>query len=237
MTRALIPGVMLLLAVAAVQPCLAVSYTGLLTVEDGGLQATERWLNDSNPYTTIYWTVEQDPSGYWSYSYRFVVERAAISHIIFEVSDGFSVNNEMDFFNPYIAYFEGGNETLITLKATTDTFSEVMGNPNLPSDFYGLKFDETAGLDLRVSFDSWRSPVWGDFYAKCGGPITNTAWNTGFTDPDTDPSAPPANGSVDYHILVPNSYETQAIPEPGTLALLGLGLAGIALWKRRRRAA
>lgn len=61
MKMLLMAGLMFLLMMAAGQPCLAVSYTGFLTVEDGGLQATAVWQTDSNPYTTIYWTVEQDP--------------------------------------------------------------------------------------------------------------------------------------------------------------------------------
>ena len=77
-----------------------------------------------------------------------------------------------------------------------------------------------------IEFDSIRMPVWGDFYAKCGGIPPNEAWNEGFATPD--PLDPPADGSIASHILVPDSF----VPEPTTLSLLvACGL----LAARRRR--
>lgn len=234
MTRAFIPGVMLVLIVAAVQPCLAVSYTGTLStsppnnVELGG---TGFWMTDTDPVTSITWTVTQQTEGYWYYQYEFVVQRANVSHFILEVSDGFDVNNPLDFWG-----LTGSG--IDPAKVGVGVYNPGSGNPYMPDDIYGIKFDETTATTVKFDFYSWRSPVWGDFYAKCGavGGTQNTAWNAGFTTNDTDPSDPPANGSVGYHILRPNDYDPM-IPEPGTLALVGLGLAGIALWTRRRRAA
>jgi hypothetical protein len=71
-------------------------------------------------------------------------------------------------------------------------------------------------------------PVWGDFYAKCGAHPPNQIWNMGITLPD--PMAPAANGSIDNHILVPDSYN---IPEPATFVLLLIGTV-LGTHKRRR---
>ena len=91
---------------------------------------------------------------------------------------------------------------------------------------WSIKFEDDASLEYTVEFVSDRTPVWGDFYAK-GGPTT-AIWNAGFTA--ADPQAAPANGSLQGHLLVPDT--TVIIPVPGALGLAVLGLGLVA--SRRR---
>lgn len=137
-----------------------------------------------------------------------------ISHFILEVSDLFS---EEDFWN----------ETGPFGPAGIGDFNQGNGNPDIPGEIHGLKFDELWGTTAVIEFDSSRMPVWGDFYAKDGGNPTNQAWNEGFARPD--PPDPADDGSIDNHILVPDSH----VPEPATLALVVLG--GLMIARRRTR--
>ena len=65
----------------------------------------------------------------------------------------------------------------------------------------------------------------------------NLIRNAGFTKKDIDPTAGPSDGSVDFHLLVPDTLSTPlpptpstptvppgVIPEPMTLLMLGLAL-------------
>ena len=106
------------------------------------------------------------------------------------------------------------------------------GNQDMPENVYGMRFNPLSGgvTDWTFSFFSNRLPVWGDFYARCGGfqGGINKAYNynmdglnveRGFISPDVDPVAGPSDGSVDFHILRPDSV----VPEPATAVLLVLG--------------
>ena len=223
--------VALLLAVMLAIPSVAAAYVGSLLSTTGGIQGTGNWITDPAGMS-FEWVVTQNADDSWHYSYVFTHPVGETSHFILEVSDSFTANDifnlQGDVGSVEIGLFEAGNPS----------------NPGIPGSMYGIKFDETSGLVTTFAFDSFRVPVWQDFYSKDGvaggtpdagprGGIVNAAWNTGFlTD---DPTAPAADGSIDYHVLAPDSV-TNPVPEPTTLMLLGSGLLGsVAVLRRRRK--
>jgi len=201
------------------------SYTGFLSTPDG-VDGSGLWAENFK----IEWHVDLQSDDSWWYRYLITemdgssLDPGALSHWIVEVSPG---SDRSEFWG-----FNGGPIEI--------------GNWETQAGFpfeNGMKLDYGVNGQTEWSFYSWRSPVWGDFFAKDGkagdnsaaksadgaGDEWNLAWNTGFLDPD--PTDAPADGSIAYKILRPDT-ET-VIPEPTTLGLLGLGLVGFALGRRR----
>lgn len=213
-------------------PAQGVIYTGSLT-SGAGLTGTEQWSTGAS----LSWVVTDETSSPWSYTYTLTVASKDISHVSLEVSDTFELSNLLNVSDP-------GN---ILDDGALDIYGPGLhGNsdPGIPDTMNGIKFnttDDTTSLTWSVESD--RIPVWGDFYAKDGksggqgGGNDVYLFNTGFTAADTDPNDAPANGSVDNHILVPDSItddpEGPGIPEPST-SLLGL-IGCMMIFRRRTR--
>ena len=214
--------VALLLAAMLAIPSVAAAYVGSLLSTTGGIQGTGNWITDPAGMS-FEWEVTLNADDSWHYSYVFTHPVGETSHFILEVSDNFTAN---EIFN---LQGDVGNVEIGEFGVDDPA------NPGIPGSMYGIKFDEATGLVTAFSFDSFRVPVWQDFYSKDGvaGGGINAAWNTGFTLGDTDPLAPASDGSFEFHVLAPDST---VIPEPATLMLLGSGLLGsVAVFRRRRK--
>lgn len=222
-------GALIALTAATFAGSPAFAFSGSLTsLLGGGITGTGNWIQGGT--TTLSWNVTQNADQSWRYAYEFSHPAGETSHFILEVSPTFTeehiFNASGDFEEIEIGTFTGGP-----------------GNPNMPGSIYGIKFDDADGLLTSIVFDSWRMPVWGDFYAKngnAGGYGVNAAWNMGLTANDVDPLGPASDGSLDYHLLVPDTFggpepPTPPVPEPSSLLLLGLGVAGVAVGVRQRR--
>lgn len=210
----------LVLALAVALP--ASAYTGSMSSPvANGIDGTGAWITPGP--TTITWTVVPD-SGCWSYSYRFEVpesEGGCVSHFILETSCNFTSDDIWDI------VFNEGSYTKIEIMEHVPSDG---GNPGMPANVYGIKFDETDGRILDFSFKSCRAPMWGDFYSKDGkaGGVTNAAWNAGFAA--ADPTVALHDGPEQWHMLVPDT----AVPEPASLIALSTGVVGLLFRKRRR---
>ncbi len=191
----------------------ATMFSGSLSSASGQIGGVGDWINPGP--ISIAWEVT-DLGTHYHYKYTLTVPRIDFSHFIVEVSPLATMGDFSNLAGP----FQG--------TPGIGDYDQTNGNPNIPAQVHGLKFDNTSGTNVVFQFDSVRVPVWGDFYAKGGGTPTNQAWNAGFTLPD--PTVPAAGGTVDNHILVPDS---KVVPEPATMAVLLTGL--ITLVPRRRR--
>lgn len=197
-------------------PAMALTYTGSISTPDG-IHGTAPWSDDM----VITWVVSQNADLSWHYNYSFNYELKAISHMIVAISPEATEN---DFWNS-----NHGNLQVGTYQ-TTDP-----GNPGLPSDVYGLKIDVVDENNASsFSFDSNKSPVWGDFYIKDGQYDGEDVYAYNSTFGTADPTDDPADGSINYKILRPDSVST-TIPEPSTLLLLGSALAMAGSIRRFRR--
>jgi hypothetical protein len=215
-----------LIALAATQTWAAPTYTGMLASDfnsgnsmgaDGLILGNDGWVEQEQPLT-LRWNVSYDGS-LWHYEYTFneLGLQGGLSHMILEVCDSFTAD---DVINPSNS-FEGPDEYGPSNPS----------NPSIPGNIWGVKFDSN-GDAVVLSFDSTRSPIWGDFYAKDGS-VGGAAWNAGFTNPDTDPIVAASNGSVDSHLLVPDTATGPVVPSPAALFLGGLGTVAVG-WLRRR---
>lgn len=220
--------VVVIAAAALFVPMSAFAFSGTLLSSTGGILGTGNWGAGS---MSLEWEVTQNVDLSWTYRYVFSHPLGATSHFILETSPSFTDN---DLFGPTVGF-----------GPTEIKFHEVTsGNPSMPEGVYGIKFEGVDGTVTTLEFNSYRSPIWGDFYSKDGvvsptsqrpGSQTfNTAWNAGFTTADFDPTAPAANGAYMNHLLVPDT-DTPPIPEPSTMLLLGSGLLGAVAVIRRRR--
>jgi len=207
-------------------------YTGSLSSETGGIQGSGVWVDVTllreKDYpnwvpATLTWTVSENPDMSWRYQYELTVYRGDISHMIIETSLNFAFEDVLNCTENYqVEWFPPGPST-----------------PGMPDNIYGVKFDGLTETTETITFDSWRTPIWGNFYSKDGraGGEQNAVWNTGFPDPGFDPYSEPSDGSLSYHILVPDTVlgPSEVIPEPASIVLLLAGLSGLLLSTRNKR--
>lgn len=118
------------------------------------------------------------------------------------------------------------DETTATLKQTTDATT-------LPTSGTGTFYANAVGGTGKAQWDSNGFPLAGGLFADFDANFTLKPNNTANGGPCTNAQIA-ANDC--FAGLVNDPVQSNAIPEPGTIAMAGLALAGLGLSRRRRAA-
>lgn len=199
------------------------------------------------------WNIGYDlGASLWNYSYKLEwtpTGAQAISHFILDLSDDCTAATSC-VIKPKLS--GGADPAKISYSTVLNPFSgSDTSNPGMGGAITGVKFDMPTGVGgtpFTLTFQSERSPVWGDFYTKAGN-VDNVGWysqNVGidnhastvvanFVARPNGPGAPECvNGASNWPLCTEQNVET---PEPMSLAMLGMGLLGLAGIRTRRRRA
>ena len=183
-----------------------------------GVHATPNWDNNG---TWLSWNITQTGTDLWRYEYVWHTDGRDLSHIIIELTEGAVASDFSNWQFQYSGVQSGG--------PAFGWFTPNQGNsnPGMPGSIYGVKLDlESDTPVFGFSFETWRSPVWGDFYAKDGryGGNDTYAYNLGFLLTD-------ANDGL--HIGVPNGRTIRIADGGLTAILLGFSVLCIAFVRSR----
>ena len=190
----------------------------------GGIFGTEQWANGGFVFS---WEITPNiPTSDFTYQYWITGPNGGdlpkeVSHWILQLT-------EVDVWSGVFDTVGGPTEV--------KTNTEQQGNPSLPSDIFGVKFD-FGGDTVHLEFTTPQAPVWGDFYAidgggkNGGGPVY--AYNDNFGTMPVDGVTNDFTGWIarpDGDLpLTPSP-----VPEPATLVLVGTGLLAGGLRFRKR---
>lgn len=191
----------------------ALAFQGILA-EPAAFHMSGAWTGGA-----FAWDIQQDTAGFYHYNYRLVAPdgEPPIGTFLLEVAPSLTA----------------GDIWGTTGNVVVGDFLPV-DNPNMPSSVHAIGWLNVNKNRTNFDFDCWKLPVWGDFYVKSGETVPSTAFNVGFTNPDTDPSNPPSDGTISYHIL--RVGPTEAVPDASTLLLALAGVLPAFAMARRRRA-
>jgi hypothetical protein len=185
---------------------------GRTSAEGGGITATGVWDNGG---FTLSWIIKEIEPNRWQYAYTINVtsQFADTSHFILEVTeddDPFTIFNDPGDIEGPRSWRESG------------------GNPRMPNDMYGIKFD--FGDDpVTYTIVTNRAPVYGVFYAKDGavGGEDVVAWSNALNDGNYKTSK--FSGTTTDFIVRPDSI----VPIPSAVWLFGSGIIGLVFIRRK----